>query len=150
MPNLLAKSFIGKKLFKYLTGNALAKSQKGYRLVKSLTGNKSDKLITSNKLFLIDNKLNNSLTDNKLYKYLMVNRFDKSLTGNKLGYVSTAGKASMTGGLVQEFEHAVLPSITPPITFIATLLSIIVSSVKFTCWYGYGMNKKVIRALTIM
>uniref|UniRef100_A0A7N5ZSM1 Alpha-1,3-glucosyltransferase n=1 Tax=Anabas testudineus TaxID=64144 RepID=A0A7N5ZSM1_ANATE len=34
-------------------------------------------------------------------------------------------RASMTGGLVQEFEHSVLPSISPPITFICTLLSIL-------------------------
>lgn len=36
-------------------------------------------------------------------------------------------RASMTGGLVQEFEHSVLPSISPPITFLCTLLAILVS-----------------------
>ncbi|XP_042880305.1 probable dolichyl pyrophosphate Glc1Man9GlcNAc2 alpha-1,3-glucosyltransferase [Penaeus japonicus] len=63
--------------------------------------------------------------------WALYNFADKVLevAGNKLGYVSIAGKASMTGGLVQEFEHAVLPSITPPITFIATLLSILPSLV---------------------
>uniref|UniRef100_A0A669D7B4 Alpha-1,3-glucosyltransferase n=1 Tax=Oreochromis niloticus TaxID=8128 RepID=A0A669D7B4_ORENI len=33
--------------------------------------------------------------------------------------------ASMTGGLVQEFEHSVLPSVTPAVTLVCTLLSIL-------------------------
>lgn len=36
-------------------------------------------------------------------------------------------RASMTGGLVQEFEHSVLPSVTPTVTLVCTLLSILVS-----------------------
>lgn len=35
--------------------------------------------------------------------------------------------ASMTGGLVQEFEHSVLPSVMPAVTLVCTLLSILVS-----------------------
>ncbi|KAM8741757.1 dolichyl pyrophosphate Glc1Man9GlcNAc2 alpha-1,3-glucosyltransferase [Acanthopagrus schlegelii] len=34
-------------------------------------------------------------------------------------------RASMTGGLVQEFQHSVLPSVTPSITLVCTLLSIL-------------------------
>ncbi|XP_041835367.1 probable dolichyl pyrophosphate Glc1Man9GlcNAc2 alpha-1,3-glucosyltransferase isoform X2 [Melanotaenia boesemani] len=34
-------------------------------------------------------------------------------------------RASMTGGLVQEFQHSVLPSISPSITLICTLISIL-------------------------
>ncbi|KAK1875217.1 putative dolichyl pyrophosphate Glc1Man9GlcNAc2 alpha-13-glucosyltransferase [Dissostichus eleginoides] len=34
-------------------------------------------------------------------------------------------KASMTGGLVQEFQHTVLPSVTPPVTLLCTVLSIL-------------------------
>nr|XP_046267200.1 probable dolichyl pyrophosphate Glc1Man9GlcNAc2 alpha-1,3-glucosyltransferase isoform X2 [Scatophagus argus]XP_046267201.1 probable dolichyl pyrophosphate Glc1Man9GlcNAc2 alpha-1,3-glucosyltransferase isoform X2 [Scatophagus argus]XP_046267202.1 probable dolichyl pyrophosphate Glc1Man9GlcNAc2 alpha-1,3-glucosyltransferase isoform X2 [Scatophagus argus] len=34
-------------------------------------------------------------------------------------------RASMTGGLVQEFQHSVLPSVSPSITLICTLLSIL-------------------------
>ncbi|MED6294218.1 glycosyl transferase, partial [Characodon lateralis] len=33
--------------------------------------------------------------------------------------------ASMTGGLVQEFQHSVLPSISPSITLVCTLLSVL-------------------------
>lgn len=33
----------------------------------------------------------------------------------------------MTGGLVQEFQHSVLPSISPSLTLVCTLLSILVS-----------------------
>lgn len=33
----------------------------------------------------------------------------------------------MTGGLVQEFQHSVLPSISPSVTLVCTLLSILVS-----------------------
>ena len=33
--------------------------------------------------------------------------------------------ASMTGGLVQEYEHAVLPSITPLVTFVLALASML-------------------------
>lgn len=36
-------------------------------------------------------------------------------------------RASMTGGLVQEFQHAVLPSISPSVTLVCTVLSILVS-----------------------
>ncbi|KAF3840500.1 hypothetical protein F7725_006362 [Dissostichus mawsoni] len=31
----------------------------------------------------------------------------------------------MTGGLVQEFQHTVLPSVTPPVTLLCTVLSIL-------------------------
>lgn len=44
----------------------------------------------------------------------------------------------MTGGLVQEFQHAVLPSISPSVTLVCTLLSILVSHwdffLKITDW----------------
>ena len=42
----------------------------------------------------------------------------------------TSAAASMTGGLVQEFEHSVLMSITPPMTFALAFLSMIPALVK--------------------
>lgn len=36
-------------------------------------------------------------------------------------------KASMTGGLVQEFQHSFLPPVSPLVTLVCTLLSILVS-----------------------
>ncbi|KAG7282719.1 hypothetical protein CRUP_017645 [Coryphaenoides rupestris] len=39
--------------------------------------------------------------------------------------VDSLPKASMTGGLVQEFQHSVLPSVTPTAALLCTLLSIL-------------------------
>ncbi|NXO05379.1 ALG8 glucosyltransferase, partial [Rhinopomastus cyanomelas] len=41
--------------------------------------------------------------------------------------------ASMTGGLVQEFQHAVLPSVTPLATLVCTLMSVLPSV--FCLWF---------------
>nr|CAG4650184.1 EOG090X06YP [Sida crystallina] len=40
-----------------------------------------------------------------------------------LDWVGSVAPASMTGGLVQEFEHQILPSVGPRATFICTLLA---------------------------
>ncbi|CAL4069154.1 unnamed protein product, partial [Meganyctiphanes norvegica] len=48
------------------------------------------------------------------------------ILGRKLGFLSGAiGSASMTGGLVQEYQHAVLPSVPPIATFLLTLVAMI-------------------------
>ncbi|KAF3705491.1 putative dolichyl pyrophosphate Glc1Man9GlcNAc2 alpha-1,3-glucosyltransferase [Channa argus] len=61
--------------------------------------------------------------------WALYNVLDKSLAmlGVQLRLLKEADlpRASMTGGLVQEFQHSVLPSISPPITFLCTLLSIL-------------------------
>lgn len=38
----------------------------------------------------------------------------------ELGYSVETSEASMTGGLVQEYNHSVLPTVTPAMTFILT------------------------------
>ena len=49
------------------------------------------------------------------------------LTGFRLKLLDSTTRASMTGGLVQEYEHQVLPSIKPSMTFILTFISMLVS-----------------------
>ncbi|XP_026491349.1 probable dolichyl pyrophosphate Glc1Man9GlcNAc2 alpha-1,3-glucosyltransferase [Vanessa tameamea] len=48
----------------------------------------------------------------------------------KFGIPVAITEASMTGGLVQEFEHAVLPTITPSIAFAITAISMIPALIK--------------------
>ena len=43
--------------------------------------------------------------------------------------------ASMTGGLVQEFDHTVLPSIKPLVTLICTVVAMVVSDICFLKYY---------------
>uniref|UniRef100_A0A673W6F4 Alpha-1,3-glucosyltransferase n=1 Tax=Salmo trutta TaxID=8032 RepID=A0A673W6F4_SALTR len=62
--------------------------------------------------------------------WALYNMVDKALSvlgvRLKLLDVTKLPKASMTGGLVQEFQHSILPSVSPSITLICTLLSIMV------------------------
>lgn len=48
----------------------------------------------------------------------------------KLGLNIEKAEASMTGGLVQEYDHAVLPTITPSITFLLTFITMLPALVK--------------------
>ncbi|XP_051903500.1 probable dolichyl pyrophosphate Glc1Man9GlcNAc2 alpha-1,3-glucosyltransferase [Hippocampus zosterae] len=61
--------------------------------------------------------------------WALYNVLDKSLATLgacfKLLNETTLPRASMTGGLVHEFQHSVLPSVTPSITVVCTLLSIL-------------------------
>ncbi|KAM6911413.1 dolichyl pyrophosphate Glc1Man9GlcNAc2 alpha-1,3-glucosyltransferase isoform 2-T2 [Lycodopsis pacificus] len=61
--------------------------------------------------------------------WALYNMLDKSLAvlGVRLKLLEEAElpRASMTGGLVQEFQHSVLPSVTPSVTLVCTLLSIL-------------------------
>uniref|UniRef100_A0A673B4C0 Alpha-1,3-glucosyltransferase n=1 Tax=Sphaeramia orbicularis TaxID=375764 RepID=A0A673B4C0_9TELE len=61
--------------------------------------------------------------------WALYNILDKSLAvvGVRLKLLQEAElpRASMTGGLVQEFQHSVLPSVSPSVTLVCTLLSIL-------------------------
>ncbi|XP_072317856.1 dolichyl pyrophosphate Glc1Man9GlcNAc2 alpha-1,3-glucosyltransferase [Eucyclogobius newberryi] len=59
--------------------------------------------------------------------WALYNAVDKGLTvlGQRLGLVQSGSQASMTGGLVQEFHHTVLPSVTPSVTLLCTALTIL-------------------------
>ena len=43
----------------------------------------------------------------------------------------TVGQASMTGGLVAQQEHIVLPSISPPVAAVITVFSMLVGNALF-------------------
>ncbi|XP_062370038.1 probable dolichyl pyrophosphate Glc1Man9GlcNAc2 alpha-1,3-glucosyltransferase isoform X2 [Cinclus cinclus] len=69
--------------------------------------------------------------------WALYNAMDKALTilGLKCNFLDSTKipKASMTGGLVQEFEHTVLPSVTPLATLICTSIAILPSV--FCLWF---------------
>ncbi|XP_065485628.1 probable dolichyl pyrophosphate Glc1Man9GlcNAc2 alpha-1,3-glucosyltransferase isoform X4 [Caloenas nicobarica] len=69
--------------------------------------------------------------------WALYNAMDKALTifGLKCNFLDPTKipKASMTGGLVQEFQHTVLPSVTPLVTLICTFVSILPSV--FCLWF---------------
>ena len=50
-----------------------------------------------------------------------------AISGRQLGIERNVPAAVMTAGLVQEYKHVVLPEITPRITFLCTLVSMLVS-----------------------
>jgi len=55
-------------------------------------------------------------------------------TGSQFGLVSSSDHhtASMTAGLVQEYEHRILPSVRPLHTLIFTIMAAVVCSVSFS------------------
>ncbi|XP_077447887.1 dolichyl pyrophosphate Glc1Man9GlcNAc2 alpha-1,3-glucosyltransferase isoform X2 [Stigmatopora argus] len=61
--------------------------------------------------------------------WALYNVLDKSLATVALRFKlvseTTLPRASMTGGLVQEFRHSVLPSVSPFVTILCTLLSML-------------------------
>lgn len=64
---------------------------------------------------------------------------------------SVGAAGQMTGGLVQEFEHQVLPSIRPAMTFALTALAMVPVSVKlFRLGYDRRLSPEhFIRAVTL-
>lgn len=59
--------------------------------------------------------------------WALYNFVDKTLTilGSRLHLTTGTPSAVMTGGLVQEFHHVVLPSVPPVVTLLATVTSIL-------------------------
>ncbi|KAJ1526081.1 hypothetical protein ONE63_009246 [Megalurothrips usitatus] len=81
--------------------------------------------------------------------WALYNTADKfaTIAGHKYNLVNVTSSATMTGGLVQEFEHTVLPSISPRLTFLLTLLSIVPALVKL--WLSPGNPLHFVRCLVL-
>ncbi|XP_028840400.1 dolichyl pyrophosphate Glc1Man9GlcNAc2 alpha-1,3-glucosyltransferase isoform X2 [Denticeps clupeoides] len=81
--------------------------------------------------------------------WALYNVVDKALSvlGVKFQLLKTLPKASMTGGLVQEFYHSVLPSVTPLATLICTLISILPSL--WILWWRPNGAQGFLRCITI-
>ncbi|KTG47708.1 hypothetical protein cypCar_00001609 [Cyprinus carpio] len=65
----------------------------------------------------------------------------------KLLDINKLPKASMTGGLVQEFQHSVLPSVSPLATLVCTVLSILPAL--FRIWHRPNGARGFLRCLVI-
>uniref|UniRef100_A0AAR2KII9 Alpha-1,3-glucosyltransferase n=1 Tax=Pygocentrus nattereri TaxID=42514 RepID=A0AAR2KII9_PYGNA len=83
--------------------------------------------------------------------WALYNIADKALSilGIKLKLldINKLPKASMTGGLVQEFQHSVLPSVSPLMTLIFTLLSIL--PVLLSMWRRPNGARGFLRSMVI-
>jgi len=83
--------------------------------------------------------------------WALYNVADKGLAvaGKRLGYLDNleSATASMTGGLVQDISHAVLPSVPPFATAVITLLAILPAVAKL--WLSPHSLTSFLRALTI-
>jgi len=82
--------------------------------------------------------------------WALYNTADKVLTiaASKGGLLTDGtATASMTGGLVQDIQHTVLPNIPPVVTFLATFLSMIPALVKL--WLSPNSVTDFLRCLTV-
>ncbi|XP_077820165.1 dolichyl pyrophosphate Glc1Man9GlcNAc2 alpha-1,3-glucosyltransferase isoform X25 [Macaca mulatta] len=83
--------------------------------------------------------------------WALYNALDKvlSVIGLKLKFLdpNNIPKASMTSGLVQQFQHTVLPSVTPLTTLICTLIAILPSI--FCLWFKPQGPRGFLRCLTL-
>ncbi|XP_069046171.1 dolichyl pyrophosphate Glc1Man9GlcNAc2 alpha-1,3-glucosyltransferase [Lepisosteus oculatus] len=83
--------------------------------------------------------------------WALYNVLDKTLSvlgvRLKLLDVDRLPKASMTGGLVQEFQHTVLPAVTPLVTLVCTLSSILPAV--FCIWRNPQGPRGFLRCLII-
>lgn len=81
--------------------------------------------------------------------WALYNTADKAATvvGKTLGLNLQHSSAVMTGGLVQEFEHTVLPSVSPKMTFVLTLVSVLPAIMKL--WYSPGNPLHFVRCVVL-
>ncbi|XP_036380505.1 probable dolichyl pyrophosphate Glc1Man9GlcNAc2 alpha-1,3-glucosyltransferase [Megalops cyprinoides] len=83
--------------------------------------------------------------------WALYNVADKSLSvlGVRLNLldVNRLPKASMTGGLVQEFQHSVLPSVSPFVTLVCTLMSLLPAL--FSIWCRPSGARGFLRCIVI-
>jgi len=80
----------------------------------------------------------------------LYNLADKVLVivGSKIGMIQrTGGQASMTGGLVAQQEHIVLPSISPLVTAVITVFSMLPLLIRL--WYKPSGPNGFVRSLTV-
>ena len=69
--------------------------------------------------------------------WALYNSLDKILS--VISKTGSKGNATMTGGLVQQYEHLVLPNVTPFVTFLLVIVSILVNIVSKYCHFIYGL-----------
>lgn len=67
--------------------------------------------------------------------------------GTIVGFKVDKPTATMTGGLVQEFSHTVLPNVTPLATMVLTVLAILPAMIKLSTLRNDQLN--FIRCLVI-
>ncbi|GLH05049.1 Probable dolichyl pyrophosphate Glc1Man9GlcNAc2 alpha-1,3-glucosyltransferase [Gryllus bimaculatus] len=81
--------------------------------------------------------------------WAIYNTIDKIATAiaSHLGFNVISEKASMTGGLVQEFQHNILPSIEPKTTFLLTVLAMTPALVKL--WRCPGNPLHFVRCVVL-
>nr|CAD7443010.1 unnamed protein product [Timema bartmani] len=81
--------------------------------------------------------------------WALYNTVDKVTTfaGRKLGFKLEQTSAVMTGGLVQQFRHVILPEVSPKVTFILTILSILPALVKL--WQSPGNPFHFVRCVVL-
>ncbi|XP_063233348.1 probable dolichyl pyrophosphate Glc1Man9GlcNAc2 alpha-1,3-glucosyltransferase [Bacillus rossius redtenbacheri] len=81
--------------------------------------------------------------------WALYNAADKmgAVIGARLGHDARRPSAVMTGGLVQEYQHAVLPSVTPGTTFLLTALSVLPAVIKL--WRSPANPQHFVRCMVL-
>nr|XP_022319221.1 probable dolichyl pyrophosphate Glc1Man9GlcNAc2 alpha-1,3-glucosyltransferase isoform X1 [Crassostrea virginica]XP_022319426.1 probable dolichyl pyrophosphate Glc1Man9GlcNAc2 alpha-1,3-glucosyltransferase isoform X1 [Crassostrea virginica] len=81
--------------------------------------------------------------------WALYNFVDKvlSVVGTRMGWTKGSPGAVMTGGLVQEFHHVVLPTVPPIVTLLATVLSIL--PIMYYLWSKSKGPEDFVRAVVL-